>query len=40
VADGVLELIRDDSLTGQCMKISPGMPRQLLEFPTWGVVRE
>jgi len=40
VAEGVLELIRDESLTGRVMKISPGKPTEILEFPDWGVVRE
>jgi len=40
VAHGVLALIRDDTLAGQVMKISPNAPRELLEFPNWGVVRE
>jgi len=39
VAAGVLELIRDDRLAGCAMKISFGVPRELLEFSNWGVIR-
>jgi NAD(P)-dependent dehydrogenase (short-subunit alcohol dehydrogenase family) len=40
VAAAVLRLVRDDSLNGQALKISPGMPPSILDFPNWGVVRE
>jgi NAD(P)-dependent dehydrogenase (short-subunit alcohol dehydrogenase family) len=39
VAASVIQLIRDDTLAGQAMKISPGKPHELLDFPNWGVVR-
>ena len=39
VAAGVLQLIRDESLNGRALKISPGRPPELLEFPNWGVLR-
>jgi NAD(P)-dependent dehydrogenase (short-subunit alcohol dehydrogenase family) len=39
VAAAVLALVRDDSLAGRVMKISPERPPELLEFPTWGIVR-
>jgi NAD(P)-dependent dehydrogenase (short-subunit alcohol dehydrogenase family) len=39
VAEVVLEIIRDDSLAGQAIKISPGVAPERLDFPDFGVVR-
>ncbi|WP_084462182.1 SDR family NAD(P)-dependent oxidoreductase [Bradyrhizobium sp. WSM1417] len=39
VAAAAVELIQNDTLAGQAMKVSPGRPAELLEFPDWGLRR-
>lgn len=39
VGDAVVALVRDDGLAGRALKISPGRPHELLDFPDFGVVR-
>lgn len=39
VGEAIVGLVRDDTLAGRALKISPGRPNELLEFPEFGVVR-
>ncbi|EHR01072.1 SDR family NAD(P)-dependent oxidoreductase [Bradyrhizobium sp. WSM471] len=39
IAAAAVELIGNETLAGQAMKVSPDRPAELLEFPDWGLQR-